>query len=167
MSWYLLYTKSQKEKLAEENLNNQGYVTFLPRIKIINLDHSYREYVMFPRYIFVSIPLTETNWSNFRYTRGASHLVSFSQDKPAVVSDEVIDYLKKLCDEDGIFIKRQDEARFEHGDEVIIKEGIFKGREGKFISERSEERIEILMELINSNIQTNIHKSNVAHKKEK
>ena len=166
-NWYLLYTKSRKEKVVEENLKNQGYSTFLPKIKIIDLDATSREYIMFPRYIFVSVDLVKSNWSNLRYTKGVSHLVSFSEDKPAVVPDEVIRYLKKLTDKDGTFIKRQDEIDFEYGDKIVIKEGIFKGKEGKFLSERSEERIEILMELINSNVQMNIHKSIIEHKKEK
>ena len=41
--WYLLSTKSRSEKIAYDNLNNQGHETFLP-----TLTHTNKPKALFP-----------------------------------------------------------------------------------------------------------------------
>ena len=49
-NWYLIKTKPRQEKLAKQNLKNQGYRAFCPIVKINN-----RLVVLFPGYLFVQL----------------------------------------------------------------------------------------------------------------
>ena len=46
--WYLLSTKSRSEKIAYDNLNNQGHELLLPTIT-----HRNKPMILFPGYIFI------------------------------------------------------------------------------------------------------------------
>ena len=54
--WVLIYTKVKQEKRAKENLENQGFKTFLPMIASINDLAKYKNMeIVFPRYLFTQI----------------------------------------------------------------------------------------------------------------
>ena len=56
--WYVIYTKSRKEKVALQNLNAQGYDAHLPLIKlekIIRHKKAVIEEPLFPRYLFIRL----------------------------------------------------------------------------------------------------------------
>ena len=52
--WFLIYTKPRQEERAKENLENQGFETFLPMIAFekIKQPKLYSLKPMFPRYLF-------------------------------------------------------------------------------------------------------------------
>ena len=51
--WFLIYTKPRQEERAKENLENQGFETFLPMIAFekIKQPKLYSLKPMFPRYL--------------------------------------------------------------------------------------------------------------------
>ena len=54
-NWYLIKTKPRQEKIAIQNLENQGYKVFCPFAKINN-----QLVVLFPGYLFYSIKRQDT-----------------------------------------------------------------------------------------------------------
>ena len=78
--WVLIYTKVKQEKRAKENLENQGFKTFLPMIasakdlaKYENLE------IVFPRYFFAQINLELDNWTAINSSYGVSHIIMFGE----------------------------------------------------------------------------------------
>ena len=63
--WILVYTKSRQEERAQENLEKQGFDTFLPRISSDQGSSKLIE-AMFPRYLFLKINQELTYFANAR-----------------------------------------------------------------------------------------------------
>jgi len=148
--WFLVYTKPREEERAKDNLQNQGYETFLPMIaqEQDNKVASFMFNPLFPRYIFIAINLEKDNWTQIKSTRGVSHVVIFG-NKMAPVPNSVIRFLKKRVDDNGILIQKITRNIFQKGDKIIIKKGPLKGQEATFLSKTGKERVRILLKLMN------------------
>ena len=164
--WHLIYTKANQELIAKNNLEQQGLKTFLPLIERIDNKHnkSPKQIIMFPRYLFVQIKKREINWNKIRFTRGVSHIVTFQNDKITVVPLDVMKSLVSITGKNGILKETVITSPYQQGDELIVKDGILKGTEGVFISRKSKERVEILLEMINRKITANIPESYLEYK---
>ena len=78
--WVLIYTKAKEEKKANENLQRQGFKTFLPLIAATNKNSESESLVpVFPRYFFAQINLELDNWTAINSSYGVSHIVMFSE----------------------------------------------------------------------------------------
>ena len=166
--WALIYSKAKEENRAKLNLERQGFKIFLPRIELEGGTSSFQNtssvHFMFPRYLFVRINLQEGNWSSINSTRGVSNLVFFG-GKIATVSIKFIQYLQEITDKDDIFRQQIKMTEFSHGDKLVIKEGIFKGMNGIFISKQGKKRVKILLETLTKAIQIDLPSENVGKKK--
>ena len=79
--WVLIYTKVKQEKRAKENLENQGFKTFLPMIASANDLAKYENLeIVFPRYLFTQINVKLDNWSSIKSTKGVDHIVLFGNE---------------------------------------------------------------------------------------
>jgi len=163
--WFLVYTKAKEEKRAKKNLENQGFETFLPMIvcetssqaKPISIE------TMFPRYLFLKMNAERDNWTNIKSTRGVSHFVTFGQ-QPGKVPHRVMTFLQKRADKNGIFRQKATIREFQKGEELIIKKGLFKGKEATFLSKKSKERVTILLRLLNQLITAEVSASDVGQR---
>lgn len=147
-SWYLVYTKPKKERVAQENLERQGYSTYLPLIQKSRKRNGRRVNsieAFFPRYLFISLNKTTDNWSLIRSTIGVANLVRFTQ-YPAIVSDELIALLKQQ--ENPHTGMHEEENGFVEGDNVRIASGAMTGYEGVFKATSGEERVLILLDVM-------------------
>lgn len=139
-NWYLIKTKPRQEKIAKQNLENQGYEVFCPMSKINN-----RLAVLFPGYLFVQLNKKTQNWSPINSTKGVSHFVKFGLNF-AKVPTSVIKFIKTnqhITTEKLINLNK-----FKPGDKVQISDGIFKNYMAIFKSYKSNERIILLMNLL-------------------
>ena len=131
MHWYLIYTKPKQEFRAQENLNHQGYCTFLPTIKVQKLKKStveVQEDPLFHRYLFIQLDQVQSNWFPIKSTRGVHQIVRFgTHADPVIVPDQLVEDLRTWAP-DQLAPKRL----FETGEPVQIKEGPFKSLEGNF-----------------------------------
>lgn len=145
-AWYLIYSKPQQERLALENLERQGYPSYLPLIR--NRKRRKGRYTaviepMFPRYLFVNLSDESDNWGPIRSTIGVSNLVRFGL-QAARVPDNLIAMMQER-EEDGIQMLAPPE--FKHGDQVRIVEGVMAGYEAIFQARTSKERVVLLLKL--------------------
>ena len=118
-AWYLIYSKPQQERVARENLERQGYRSYLPLIR--NRRRRRGKYMsivepMFPRYLFVHLSDETDNWGPIRSTIGVANLVRFGM-LAARVPDDLIAILTER-DEDGV--QNLTTPDFESGDQVRL-----------------------------------------------
>lgn len=147
-SWYLIYTKPRKEFIAQENLERQGFMTYLPRVERTRKRNGKRVTVteaFFPRYLFISLNKTSDNWSSIRSTIGVANIIRFTQ-YPAVVSESLISFLMLQENPDTGFY--DEESKFKSGNNVRITDGSLAGYEGIFKAESGEERVVILLNVM-------------------
>ena len=77
--WYLLQFKPNAHRLAERNLQRQGFLTFLPMRDVTKrkaISFVNQLYPLFPGYMFVSFDPNEALWHKINSTFGVSKLVS-------------------------------------------------------------------------------------------
>ncbi len=155
--WFLIYTKPHQEERAKENLENQGFKTFLPMIAYekIKQPKLYSLKPMFPRYLFTKFNVEKNNWTYLKSTRGVSHVITFG-DKLTEVPDSVVDFLKTKVDDHNVIKLKVTRPVFQKGDKLVIKKGVFQGKEAKFLSTTGKERVRILLKLMNELIITEV-----------
>jgi transcriptional antiterminator RfaH len=145
-AWYLIYSKPQQEQLALENLERQGYPSYLPLIR--NRKRRRGRYVsviepMFPRYLFVHLSDETDNWGPIRSTIGVANLVRFGM-RAARVPDSLV-HMMQSRDEEGVQALAQPELK--PGDPVRIVEGVMAGYEAIFQARTGKERVVLLLQL--------------------
>lgn len=147
--WYLVYTKSRKEKVAEENLKRQGYEVYLPLIEQARRRRERRTETiepLFPRYLFLCFRPGCDNIAPIRYTTGVSGLVRFTEE-PAVVPDQIIASLRSRADgKSGLH--RPKDPMLAPGDMVTIEEGPLSGVGAIFLAGTGQERVAILVHML-------------------
>jgi transcriptional antiterminator RfaH len=148
LPWYVVHTKVRQEQTACENLARQGYMVYMPRIKILKRSRGRQQAQqepMFPRYIFVQPGSDAHSIAPVRSTLGVTSIVRFGQE-PAVMRPAI---LKSIRD----FEARRNEASdqdispFQPGERVRVADGPLTGLEG-LISDVSQDRVVVLMQLL-------------------
>ncbi len=148
MTWYLIQTKPRSEKVALENLTNQGYECYLPMMKVekvINRQIEVQKVPLFPRYLFINLDLDfeSKSWAPIRSTRGVSNLVKFGQT-PAKIHDELVEhiYSKEHSSKSKI------EPLYQSGQKLKIVDGPFSGFESIYQGIGPEMRVIVLLEFM-------------------
>ena len=146
-AWYLIYAKPNQEVAAQQQLERQGYVTYLPMIMNAKRRNGRRRYVtepFFPRYLFIHLDQTSDNWAPIRSTIGVSSIVRFGM-KPVSVGDEVIEFIKQRENPEGLHEVKEG---LNKGDNVRVLDGPMMGLEGVFVAKTSEQRVMLLLEIM-------------------
>ncbi len=146
--WYAGHTTARDEKLAEDNLKRQGFVTFLPQIKDSRRRRGrWIEVIepLFPGYLFTQLDLLIQDTSPIRSTRGALGLVRFGGD-PAPVPPGLVEQLMAASASTEGMVRQ--EHLFQAGDRVEILSGPFAGLPASILAETGKERVELLLELL-------------------
>jgi transcriptional antiterminator RfaH len=167
MNWYLIHTKPKQEFRAQENLNQQGYTTFLPTLKVQKLKKNIIEVLedpLFHRYLFIQLDQVESNWFPIRSTRGVHQIVRFGMHaEPVIVPDPLVEELRTWDR-----VKFVAKALFETGEPVQIKEGPFKNMEGDFLkflkSSTGESRALLLIDILGKTQQIKVPTSHIQKK---
>ena len=153
LNWYVVHTQPQQEERAGANLRTWGIETLTPKVRV----NKYNEFTnkltrlakpMFPSYIFGRFRFNE-EYHRVRYTRGVHSVVTLTGE-PTPVEDEIIDLLRSRIGPDGFLKPLEELEKLEAGDQVIIKDGRFKGFCGVFDREiQDSERVRILLNTVN------------------
>ena len=167
MNWYLIHTKPKQEFRAEENLNNQGYKTFLPTIKVQKLKKNTIEIhldPLFHRYLFIQLDQVQSNWFPIKSTRGVHQIVRFGMHSdPVIVPDQLVEELRTWEPN-----QLRPKSLFETGESVQIKEGPLRSLEGNFqqlLKDSSgESRAMLLIEILGKTQQIKVPTSHIQKK---
>lgn len=160
-SWYLVYTKARAEDLARENLERQGFVTYLPRIQRNKRQQGrYKPVIeaLFPRYLFIQLDTETDNWMPIRSTIGVSGMIRFG-GVPARVPQTLVEDLKQNESPQGIRI--EPEYHYQKGEEVEVIHGAIRGYRAIFEKYVSSERIAVLLDIVGKHTRMLISKHDV------
>ena len=145
--WYLIQFKPNSHRLAERNLQRQGFETFLPMQKITRRKAS--RFVsdlkpLFPGYMFVSVNSELSPWRLINSTIGVSKLVSF-EGKPKPLPLQLISGLMLRCDASGTLLPPN---TLNEGDSVEMLTGPFANFIATVDTIDPEQRIWVLMDFM-------------------
>jgi transcriptional antiterminator RfaH len=148
-NWYAVQSKPRQELIAEQNLQRQGFATYLPRIRLRKRKRN--KWVdavepLFPRYLFIQVDPDQNSLAPVRSTLGVAKLVRFGQLlRP--VPDTVIDYIRQH--EDPETQQRHAETwTHQPGDTLEVLEGPFSNLTGIYQMPLGEDRALLLIELM-------------------
>ena len=162
--WVLIYTKAKEEKKASENLQRQGFKTFLPLIAATNKNSEPKSLVpVFPRYLFAQINFELDNWTSIKSSYGVSQIVMFSE-KFTSIPNNIIKLIQDKLDDSAIYKEDVSIVDYQKGDPVSIKEGGFAGIDAIFLSKKSKDRVRLLLKLLNTSVVAEISTSDIGNK---
>ncbi|SDK05028.1 transcriptional antiterminator RfaH [Pseudomonas indica] len=142
-SWYLVQCKPRQDERAEEHLTRQGYACYRPHCRRERLVRGHRQEAtesLFPGYLFIHLASND-NWSPLRSTRGVNRVVSFG-GRPIIVDDALIAQLQHRAEPSV-------EKMLQPGEAVRILEGSFAELDAIFLSMDGDDRVVLLMNLLN------------------
>ena len=142
--WYLVQCKSGETQRAFEHLQNQQYDCYLPIMRVEKIRKRKRVTIdepLFPGYLFIRLDQLTDDWQPIRSTRGVTRLVSFG-GLPLAIDQDLIVALQTRC-------KIQSApCALQQGEKVRITEGPFRDLEAVFESFDGDERVVLLLNLL-------------------
>lgn len=147
-AWYLLHCKARQEARAREHVENQGYTTSLPQVKLQKLLRGKRTSCiepLFPNYLFVQLNENTANFNALRSTRGVNGFVRFG-GVPATVPATVMQHI--LAIEAEQLSAPATKQGFQAGAAVEITEGPFSGLKGVYDIAKGDERCLVLLDML-------------------
>ena len=146
-NWYVIQFKRHAHHIAERNLNQQGFKTFLPS-QDFTIKHGSKFLTtikpLFPGYIFVRIKPDGAPWRKINSTLGVSRLIC-QNGVPKMVPPEVVSGLISRCDSSGKLLPPN---AIQCGDAVEILSGALANFIATVESIDSDRRIWVLMDLM-------------------
>ncbi len=146
-NWYLVQFKPNHHRVAERNLNQQGFKTFLPLQETTSRGVSKFTTCLkplFPGYMFVSIELDRSPWRKINSTLGVVRLIC-QDGLPKRLPFEIVSGLMSRCDRIGKLLPTKS---LETGDPVTVVSGALTNFVATVETIDSKRRIWILMDIL-------------------
>jgi len=140
--WLVATYKINEIKRVENNLLNQNFDYYLPKIKVKKPNSNLKEEVLFPGYIFINIKLED--FSSIKYTMGIKKVLRFGNRIPHLTDNEIksIKSIEKLSKSNPI------SSKIKIGQEAMVADGPFKGTLVKICSLPLKGRIEVFLTIL-------------------
>lgn len=161
LPWYVVHTKVRQEQVAFDSLVRQGYVVYLPRIKILKRirgRNQCRREPLFPRYLFIQVGSTTQSIGPVRSTVGVSALVRFGLE-PATIQSEKLTSIREF-ESFRNEVSDDELSPFRPGGWIRVADGPLSGLEG-LISDASHQRVVVLMQLLGQETRVSISQHQV------
>ena len=139
--------KPNSYKSAIQNLERQGFETFLPKIEKTQRQKNkfiVNNIFVFPGYIFVHFDPRITMWTKINSTYGVSKILAFN-NKPSEIPSELIMELKTMYE---IKSNPKQKAKLQKGDAIKFYTGPFSDLIAKVESTDENNRIWVLLEVM-------------------
>lgn len=157
--WIVVNTHSHREKIAEDHLRRQGFVTYCPRIGRQQRRCGKFLYVvrpLFPGYMFVKVS-RDGNWRPILSTLGVRRVIRFGNATPFLDPGFVEELQAREVD--GVIAAPS--VQFAPGQHVKIAGGPFEGRIATILEVRENVRLDILMSLLGQSVRVRIDSGDV------
>ncbi|MBS0252943.1 MAG: transcriptional activator RfaH [Proteobacteria bacterium] len=154
-AWIAVSAHPNREHTAEMHLRNQGYEVYVPVLrKQIRHARQVREVLrpLFPGYLFVCLTHSTMRWRPILSTVGVRSVVSMGE-APCTVSSAFIDELKSR-ETNGVIVRSA--AAPKVGDTIRVAYGALDGLAGKIIALSENDRIVVLMNLLNRPVRVTV-----------
>ena len=146
MSWIVLTLKPNQSKRAEENLLNQGFTSFFPKItypaneKLVTKD-------LFPGYGFIQFTEYEKLLS-INSTKGVSRVMRINDSIPQLADSVIEDINKQLSNLNSQLAIRRP---FKKNDKVIIELKVLNNQEAEVMNVcNKKDSQKVLLKILNS-----------------
>lgn len=152
--WYLAQLKPGGFARARENLERQGFASFMPMLEVTRQrlgQFTTRQVPLFAGYLFVRVPPEASGWRVINSTYGVARLVALHGGYPTPVPAELIAGLRGRCDNRS---RLMPPARFEVGAAVRVVAGPFASTLATIESADEAGRVWILMDLMGQKVRT-------------
>lgn len=153
--WAVVMTKPNCENLAHTNLQQQGYASYLPRIRKQSHDGTVQIKPLFPRYLFTNIT---DRWYSIRSTYGVTCLL-MNEFGPAVVPASVIESIQAR-EEDG-FIPLHQSEKFIKGQRLKALDGPLIGKLLTYDCMTNRDRVRVLLSILGRQVPATIHEKHL------
>lgn len=145
--WYLAYCKPKQEHRAQQQLENQGFNSFLPVVSLTKIKAGKKRTVtepLFPRYLFIRNNV-ELNVTKIRSTLGVVGLVKFGQNIATVPTSLIHSLLQQKLQ-----LQQQDaqQQQLAKGDVVEVLSGPFANLNAVFQLADGESRSMVLLQFL-------------------
>ena len=143
--WFIAQIKPNSYNSAIQNLERQGFETFLPKMKITQRQKDKfidKNVYVFPGYMFVCFDPDIIMWSKINSTYGVSKILTFNK-KPSEISSDLILELKNRYE---INSNPTQKTKLLKGDSIKFYTGPFADLIAKVESVDEKNRIWILFE---------------------
>ena len=145
--WYLVQFKPNSHRVAELQLKQQGFETFMPvqevsKRRLSRFVSSITPF--FPGYMFVSFNLKEPFWTKIKSTIGVLRLVGI-EGKPKNVPSYIVEGIMQMCDNSG---KIRPAKLIAKGDDVRIIKGPFADFLATIEKIHDNKRIQVLLKFM-------------------
>ena len=125
LNWYALYTKPRKEQKVAQQLEQLGFIIYLPlKTEIRQWSDRKKKVVspMFSSYVFIKIE--ESKRQEVFIIDGVLNYV-FWLGKPAVIRDEEMELMRREIDQPNSEVTV---VSIQPGDKIQLQQGVFKGQ---------------------------------------
>jgi transcriptional antiterminator RfaH len=156
--WFAVHSLPQREAGAQQQLENQGFRTFLPRCLKARRHARKVENVLapiFPRYLFVNLDLDRDRWRSVNGTFGVARLVMMAGDRPQPVPRGVVESLIALTDGQGV-LRLDEGGRLVVGQKARILAGPFAERIGLLQRLDGNGRVRLLLDIMGGRIEVTL-----------
>lgn len=153
--FYVVQTKPQKERLAVQEIENQGFAVFYPVIRhlpkvIKGKLYEARTSPLFPKYLFVQFNPDYDQWRSLNGTRGVVRVMCMDEERPSPVP---LLSMSALLRTGGVIEEQSAGLPFSPSDVVEFVEGAMKGCQG-IVQLCTHDRVSLLMNLLGGNVIT-------------
>ena len=138
-NWLIATYKINKVRIVEDNLLNQNFEYYLPKITIKKINSNPKKEVLFPGYIFINTSLS--NYSALKYTSGIKDIVKFGNSFPYISDEEV--KAMRMAEEKSKMNPMVE--RIKIGQDASIAKGSFRGNVVKICKLSSKKRVGVLL----------------------
>ena len=143
--WFIAQIKPNSYKSAIQNLERQGFETFLPKMEITQRQKNkfiVKNVYVFPGYMFVCFDPRIITWTKINSTYGVSKILAFN-NKPSEISSDLILELKTRYEINSNLTKKD---KLQKGDSIKFYAGPFADLIAKVESVDENNRIWVLLE---------------------
>ncbi len=146
--WYCAETHHNQEAIAEEELGNQSFATFLPMVferRVKNRKIIRVEVPMFPGYVFVRFDRQHDNWPPILGTKGVRGLLGPHKSRPTALPLDLIHAIADNATALNAEFLAHAQAKLT-GKRLRVTKGPWAGFEGVCLWHRND-RVALLMSL--------------------
>ncbi len=152
-SWIVVATHPNKERLAVDNLQRQGFRPYCPRIRK-RIRHARQVKValrpLFPGYVFIRLDPQLEQWRSIAATFGVRSLIRFGE-RPGTVPDQFVSGLRST-EQDGAVAMPRARDYYQVGEKVRMRGGPFEGLVATVLAATESERILVLMDMLHRSV---------------
>ena len=161
IGWSVAMVQPNAENRAILNLKRQEFDCYCPRFTEVIVQNGKkvsRSGPLFSRYVFVYI---ENAWSSILGTFGVTKLI-LNGDRPATVSESLIDELRTRSGDKGFIDLTEHETRHKQGDEVQVLAGPFYGFKGIYQAKSPKEREIVLLNMLGRSVRVELEPDQIS-----